>query len=268
VVDINTPVVNEFALKMIEFDNLVKKVENPLMDLGRARILMRTRFFAGKNLEAAKQLMRGIMERSRMTVAERQNGHVHLEIQQDIQAAIHDVGNGSTYEQRVQDIDPRIFNRVVSVNDDIRRMIARLTIENGAFGVAISANLLAFVKEAVEGSSYAGIINETMGSRLKFQRPEDRIFHPTFEGEALHGQPKVDALRALSLETGKTLRVALGDSIKGDGPMGIEAVRNGGVFVVTGQSFEAIQKQFRKLPEQARTKGVNNMAQRTWALSY
>lgn len=263
-VDINTPVVNEFALKMIEFDHLIKNIEHPLMAQGRAKMLMRTRFFSGTNVGVAREIAKKIMKRSNNGNG-RKNSHVRLAIHEETTDAARDLQ--MPYNQRIADIDTKHFRRVVSENEPVRRLVTRLRNEYGTENIVITANLAEVAEAAVRFSRYREAIKRVIGSHLD-RNGDGTKYKAQFQGVALHGNPKADVLKEIEATTGKKALFAIGDSDIGDLPMGLQAIKNGGIFVVTGPDFEEVCRKFNRAVRAAMANGTPNAAQRTWVATY
>lgn len=262
----NHPVVNEFALKMLHFDNVVKVIESKMFNEGLAPLLMRVRFFAGSDKAKARNLTAQVMMRE----SDDADAHIALASNPGVAKVAKDFT--LPYENRV-DAGKLDFLRVVEINEGVRRLIARLSGEMQIPVHVVSANLREIAKAAVDFSPYESHIHGIYASVLETDK--DRI-GTRFKGDkAVNGDQKVVAIHAIQAryKNGHTpnLMAVLGDSPSGDWPMMKHLLKESadeGIVIITGEDVESILERFSVKVKAAIQEGIPNVMERTWMMPY
>ncbi|MBD3328237.1 hypothetical protein GF340_02940 [Candidatus Peregrinibacteria bacterium] len=234
--------VKHFARKMMEFDRVFVEHDMVLQQHFTTPMLMRTRFFAGKNSTPVVKLTRKVMERTRGSADRFVDLNFDVKdlpgreyISSDFVDEIH--GKESPYK-----VVDRYAAHIQEVVDLIRYMVE---FESSVCRV-ISGNLEGIAKTAVENSEYRFLLEQgevrktdvIKGTRLK--RNNGRF--ATMPKMPILGPVKVEKAMSFAEKYGKKTKIALGDS-KSDAPMLNYALESGGLSFVVGQDFrKAIEK--------------------------
>lgn len=235
---ISNPLIEEFALKMLEFDNTIKYLEREFQKDNPTELLMRVRFFAGSNVDIAYKLASQAAIRGS---AEEINLKVHEQLPFDLNV------NGHTYSQRVKDLPPRTINPVVQVNDAIVDMLAFLK-QAGSPRVALSANILQIVKGAISGvKGYRDAFHgePIRASELNIRRhKKNEIARSHFNGKPMFGPQKAKVAEQLASELNAEFKAAFGDSSHTDIDMMDQATTNKGAAVIIAGSYDEARRRF------------------------
>lgn len=237
--------VREFARKMVELDRIFIKVDRYLAQLFSGELLMRTRFFAGKELGAVHSLTERVMKRKRTDVYRT----LDLTIMED--GADQLVSEDRITEVYGQPSPAREIDRYVTVVDDVRLFVRKSVSREGVLGLVITANLQGIGNTAVRKSPYEFIKNQYIGDKRvhgavigsKLVKNGSKL-GPRMEDKPVLGEEK--ALKALEFagRHHKKLGCAIGDSPTTDGPMMHASLREGGTAVIVGQDREKLEERF------------------------
>lgn len=242
----------EFARKMIELDRIFVLIDGILSKNLDGQILMRTRFFAGKNPSTITDLAHKVMHRHPTNIGRRVGLNIYEEnshyadqiVTEDRITQVH--GGPSPYRE----ID-RYVRPITAVQGIIQEAVQRLRIP----AVVATGNLKAIAKTAVAESDYSFLLKQkhvregegsaVVGTWLRSE--EDGTLHPKVEGKpVLWGRKAEEALK-FAKERRRHLKIALGDSPSTDGPMLSSALLNGGVAVVIGKDIDSLRSRFEKV---------------------
>ena len=247
------PLVNEFARKMIEFDKYFMKMDSVLVHRPETngQLLMRTRFFAGKNQKHVVGLTKKALDR-------RKKDNVTLAVYPE---------NRLVVDQRVENLPDLYCEREVRDVLDIREMIERLVLKNGSEARVVTTNLQQIADTAIMRTSYDEFFrrNSAIGSTLK--RDDDGTLHPKMSRGPVIGDMKARVASMLMMQTRRRLLVAMGDSLS-DGPMGMLSLSNGGLFVAVGKDYESTRRKFAPLIEAGKKLGIPNIGKRVLLVDY
>ncbi len=226
---LENPIVNEFALQMITFDDYFFQNDHIIAPLVGHQFLMRTRFFAGKNLDEVSNLTMQAMQR-------RHNSSDRI-------ASLR--VDPSSSEEENGGVESLEIDRLIMVNDAVRRLVMRVFMEERIDTRVVSMNLKQIVDTTVQYSPYAVLKHQRKGVVLatKLGGSPESLDSRTL-GTPLHGIRKVEELRLLEGKIDKKVILASGDSATSDTPMGVYALTNGGVFVITGDDYGKTREKF------------------------
>lgn len=268
-IDVNTPVVNEFAHKMIVFDRIMMKMDAELVRIFAGQLLMRTRFFAGKTRADVATLVSRVMERTEHAP----DRHIRL--------ATHRENCGQlAMEVTRRELPAEEHDRLVITVESTRILLRRFVSEKKVPGIVITANLEEIALQAIRNSEdykfllapdnhiegHIPVVASTLSSG------RNRRYNATMDGLPVFGEMKAKiAQMAADFQENRKFRIALGDSPGTDGQMGQVALLNEGVFIVvshdddlaqTHASFEPVVAEVRKLAN-----GHSDVDQRVWYIS-
>lgn len=247
--------IREFARKMMELDRIFVMIDSTLSQHLDGEILMRTRFFAGKNPRAITQLAKRVMQRSPTAV----DRYIHLPIEESnreiaeqtvTEAIIREVHDGA--ESPFGRID-----RLVKPVKDISMFIRHAVEEAGIPAIVATGNLKAIAKTAIDSSEYHFLEQQRFRRRKKqgenipplvvgtwLRSEKDGTLHPRVKGKPVLGDRKAYEVKKFAAERRKKLGIALGDSVTTDGPMLRAALQQEGIAIIVGPDVETIQKKF------------------------
>ncbi len=229
----NNAIVNEFARKMIEFDNLVFHLDDILSSLLNKELLLRTRFFAGKNLDMVRDITRKVMEKTR---------------DEGDQITLKTHEKNKKHADQIIELPDLVVTRVIRINASIHHALTELGLFRGSDIRVVTTNLQRIATTALKMSPYfwikEGRKNAVLGTMQKKKRTQ-RLQART-KGSPLLGNQKVKKLESVQIETGKKLKIVFGDSPSNDSPMGIQALQNGGFFGITGSDYESTREKFER----------------------
>lgn len=267
--DFSHPVVNEFALTMVDFDNAIKVIEEPMVKAGLAPFLMRVRFLAGSDKAKAGILTTTVMRRD----ADAPDAKLVLKPQSEITNIAADLGLPYSGEEV---ISPEMkFLRVVEVNEGVRRLISRLSVEMEIPVHVVTANLSEIAATAVRNSVYRDTVKSVYGSLLQMDR--NRVGARFVNNTAVNAAAKVDAIRLIQAKSGRKngmqpkLAAVMGDSPSGDWPMMEHLLKqdsHAGIVVITGADVDVILRKFSDSVRSAIQSGIPNVAERIWTMTY
>lgn len=251
---IDDPLVNEFARKMYEFDSVLMGADTVLSQIFDGKLLMRLRFFAGKNIAAIQGLTRKALSRATHEI-------FHLSVHE----------NSLNYDRQVtgDQLGPIDYKMHIPVIQPTLEMAKALN-ELGVPGLVVTTNLLVIARTCVAESDYGKYFHpkDVVGTRLQRGRNNPNNFTPDFDdGSPVFAEKKVDmidrstgyrtaakALRGETLTEKEILKfqthglqslfLAAGDSPSNDGPMLHAALRDGGIAVLVGPNFESVRRRF------------------------
>lgn len=241
-----TLVIREFARKMIELDRAFMEADRYLSKVFEGELLMRTRFFAGKELGAVHRLTTKVMKRKSSDVYRM----LDLEIPDDERI-------GDVSEERISEVyggesPRRRIDRYVPVVNNVRQFTRQALRKNGVIGLVITANLQGIGTTAVRQSSYRYFKRQTInGKHLPGAVIGSRLVKnggklgPKMEDLPVFGDRK--AFKALEFAKDKgdrRLTCALGDSPSTDGPMMRASLIEGGTAICVGKDMEEMERRF------------------------
>ncbi|MDD3861669.1 MAG: hypothetical protein PHP74_02150 [Candidatus Gracilibacteria bacterium] len=236
----NSPIVNEFARKMIEFDKYFLKVDGLLSQRPEidGRLLMRVRFLSGKNIKMVAELTRKAMRR-------RNRDTVNLKVHKS---------NQEHFSQLIRELEDVEFGRVVKEVSQVRALIKELYSTHGSDIRVITTNLQQIADVALRQSSYDDFIprRSTIGTTLG---QKNGFFIPRVHGRPVIGEEKARMAELLMEKLRKKLQVAIGDSFS-DSDMGMKSLENGGVFVAVGKDYESTRRRFDPFFQRAKAFGI------------
>jgi|GEM_PF-5822748 len=252
------PLIEEFARKMVELDRIFFMIDAVLSKYLDGEILMRTRFFAGKDPSVIHNLTQKVMRRQRTAVGRFLDLGIHDEnhvranqiVTEDRISEVH--GDESPFKQ----ID-RLVKPVLDVQKITRHLITHLHIPT----VVATGNLKAIAKTAVAESDYGDFMHKqryikkggslVVGTWLR--AAEDGTLHPRVRNKPILGDRKAKAVMDFANDRDKMLGLALGDSPSTDGPMIQAALALNGAAVIVGKDIDTIRRRFEKvLPREQR----------------
>ena len=254
-VDYETQVVNEFARKMLEFDNIFLILDPILAEHFEGNLLSRTRFFAGKDPTKIRDMTRTVMQRGGSDIGRVIELKIHPELKEPAHQIVSEERISDTYgrESQFKSVD-RLVVPILKVRDVVRQLISEQQIP----GVIITANLWGIANQVIKHSPdfkfmteqpYLAENNEELviGSRLAEKEGKlatrlqgKPVFGPRKRLEAIHFAKRLN----------RKFTVAIGDSPTTDGPMMQTALRQGGVAVVVGKTYEETRKKFDRVIQQ------------------
>jgi len=240
---IGDPLLNEFARKMSAFDKLLIKIDGVLMQQMDGRLLSRTRFFARKRKSDIKNLTERAISRT---------------VDDNLTLAVHDINQGVFHQYvRRSDLKDLYVNRSISIVDDTRRIIAR-AVRRGVLASVVTTNLTDIVSTFIQESPYKPLISTVEGSTLAEYEGTD-FLRPTMKGKPVIASEKEKVALRLQEEFNRRLIIAIGDSVRGDGYMGVRSLMNGGIFVAVGKKYEDTKGKFEPVVRKANEFGVTDV---------
>ncbi len=247
-IHIHTPIVNEFARKMLAFDRLLIEMERQLISRFKGELLMRTRFFADKGVQDVEELTKKVMARE---IGDEDS---------EMDLAVHD-DNRNEYNQRIsaEDLEPIVYNRIVIINLHVAALIKQV-FDRGAAVRVITTNIQNNALGAINNSDYSYLNHRRTISASSLRMNGDR-FGSKMDGMPIFGERKVDIAREIEEAKKRKFKVALGDSFTNDSPMGKYALENGGVFVIVADDYEEARQKFNPIYEEL---GANGVGERIW----
>lgn len=239
--DITLPV-NEFARKMIEFDRIFMKLDNYMSRQMGGQLLMRTRFFAGKEPKDVQRLTEEVMRRTRTDMSRILTLGIHKE---NAKSARQTVTEETINEAHNEESPLKAIDRLVVPIDAVRQIIHRAITQIGAHAIVVTANLQGIASTAIDKSTYDFLKEQpgkkiVIGSRL---RTDGKKLEARMEGKPVIGPQKAREILTYTESHGEELRIAIGDSPTTDGDMMRVCLEKGGrVFIVTRDPEHAIRR--------------------------
>jgi hypothetical protein len=257
------PLIREFARKMMELDRIFVRIDQALSKHLNGEILMRTRFFAGKQPHIIGQLAKRVMQRT-VTAVDR---YLNLEIREEHRELAGQIVTDEMINE-ANDGEPSPYeriDRVVKPVKDILNFTRHAIDEAGIPVIVATGNLKAIAKTAISESDYSFMDEQRFRRRVKSgqERPplvvgtwlrgeKDGTLHPRVKGKPILGERKKNAVREFAGERRKKVGIAIGDSPTTDGPMLLWALRQGGIAIAVGQDIESVRKKFHGVFSQAK----------------
>ncbi len=258
---IPTHVVQVFARKMLEFDRLFLIMDRYLTPHTSGQLLMRTRFFSGKDPEVVKELTRRVFGRTDTSV----HPDLSLQMTSDHEDAVRNV-HQKVSEQRIADVHgpsaslyhriERVIHPVEGTRDLLRAMIQDL----GVPGIVLTANLYSIAKTAFDSSQqdYRFLAQQPfheanprqdsylIGTRLhrRTHGKDGQVILPNVEGLPVFGPQKVQEANAFATRRGRFLGAGFGDSVPTDGAFLSSTLEQGGFAFVVGRDFDKTKEKF------------------------
>lgn len=237
ILTINDPVVNEFARTMYEFDQILMQVDQALSTVFVGKLLMRIRFFAGKNRHAVEKLTDKVMKRPENAPDRYINLAMHSE-------------HGAY-------LPPVCYDRYVPIIEGTRQCIGALD-SAGIRGRVVTTNLHEIASHVVRNSPYAQFfpnpeesivatrLRRALGDRRK--PSNDRRRGSFYQSETARlpvwGPEKVKRILEVTRRSATECLAAIGDSPSNDGPMLKMALENNGLAFLVGDNYEAVRRRF------------------------
>jgi hypothetical protein len=256
--DINHPLVNEFARKMLAFDQTLMNLDSYFLKIFHGQLLMRVRFFAGRSNSLTRTMTERIIKRRRR--ARFVNLRIHPE-------------NQRLVSQRVKEnmLPPIRYDRLIRVIEGTRVFLKKV-LEGGAHPAIITTNLEdiadAFIR--FPDSPYHFLCTRgqprVYGTKLETNghSGKSQVFRSRINGMPVFGPQKAQIAEQFSQRENRPFLFAAGDSLRSDGPMGQLALKNSGVFLAVGKDYETMRRQFHQLYKRALGKGVQHLEERIW----
>ncbi len=234
--------VNEFARKMMELDRIFMKLDRYLSSFFRGQLLMRTRFFAGKEPKDIRRLTELVMSHSVSSAARLISLCIHEENRRE--------AGQTVTEERIRNVHDeesplRQIDRLVIPVDNVRRLIRKAIEELNIHAVVLTANLHGIADTAIyESPDYRFLKDQTtgkivVGSRL---RTNGKKLEPKLDGTPVFGERKAVEARLMARTQQRKYGISIGDSPGTDGPMMNACLAEGGsVFIVTEKPERALK---------------------------
>jgi len=115
----------------------------------------------------------------------------------------------------------------------------------------VTTNIEAIAEGALINSGYRflyfGGEDVVIGNRLEENGRVERSLGPRLVGTPVFGEEKANKGNGFAAESERVFGFALGDSPSNDGPMLVEALRNGGLAFVVGSDVETIYGEFNQV---------------------
>ncbi len=233
--------VKEFARKMLEFDKLFLKMDPILSSHFQGQLLMRTRFFAGKEPKLIKHYTQEAMKL-----------HVGRYLDLELNDSLKNDAGQVIDEARLEEVNgSENFLRVDRLVEPVELIlkITKKLLEEKLPTIVVTANLEGIAKTAVEVSDY-DLLNQqdlngspvVYGSRLRNGKRGELA--PQMDGLPVHGVKKAEKALLFADTVGRTLKVAMGDSPHTDGALLKASLRQEGIVFVVGQDFNKTRAKF------------------------
>ena len=237
-------IILDFARKMVEFDQIFICIDKYLGEIFDMPLLMRTRFFAGKELGQVHQMTKDVMKRNETSVDRIIDLNISPELRQDLGLKVTDE---QIEEAHGKPSEHQKIDRLVIPINEVRYIVRKAIREwDDALGVVFTANLHGIGETAVRHSQYdfikkQGVKGTVMGSKLKRQ---EGVLGPRLEGEPILGKRKAEEAVNFAERTRRHLALTLGDSSTTDGPMMRKALDGGGSAIIVTKDIEDARKRF------------------------
>lgn len=257
------PLIREFARKMMEFDRIFVRIDQTLSKHLNGEILMRTRFFAGKQPHIIGQMTKKVMQRT-VTAVDR---YLHLDIREEHRVLAGQIVTDEMIDE-IHDGEPSPYqriDRVVKPVKDTLKFIRHAILEAGIPVIVATGNLKAIAKTAISESDYDFMDEQRFRRKVKpgqekpplvvgtwLRGEKDGTLHPRVKGKPILGERKKTAVREFAVERRKKLGIAIGDSPTTDGPMLLWALRQEGIAIAVGKDIESTRKKFHDVFRQAK----------------
>jgi len=164
------------------------------------------------------------------------------------------------------DVKPLYVNRTINIIEDTRRLIAR-AVRRGVLASVVTTNLTDVVQTFISESSYKPLISRVEGSTLaEYEGTE--LLKPTMKGLPVIASEKEKVALRLQNRFRRRLIIAIDDSVRGDGWMGVRSLINGGIFVAVGKEFEPTREKFAPVVEKAKSFGVEDADRKVLYISH
>ncbi len=239
-------VIREFARKMVEFDQIFIRIDSHLTNLFAMPLLMRTRFFAGKELGDVHKMTQRVMDRNETAVDRIIDLNISPELRQDLGLRVTDeqIEEAHGKPSKHKEVD-RLVVPVREVRDIIRKTF--LSWEK-TLGVVLTANLHGIGETAVDNSIYDFIRRQdfkgtVIGTKLVKQAG---VLAPRILGEPILGDQKVVKAAKITANTNKHFALAFGDSPSTDGKMLKKALDEKGSAIIVTEDIEEAKRRFYK----------------------
>lgn len=241
-----TPVILEFARKMIEIDRAFMEADRYLSVVFEGELLMRTRFFAGKELGDVHHVTKKVLQRT------------SSDPYRMLDLAIPDEGRiGAVSEEKISDVygedsPRRTIDRYVPIIVDVQRFTRRALKQRGVIGLVITANLQGIGTTTVRNTDYSYFKKQKIrGKHLRGAVIGSRLIKnggklgPKMEDLPVFGERKAEKAREFAQKNGdRRLACAIGDSPGTDGPMLRASLEEGGTAIMVGESIEEMERRF------------------------
>lgn len=242
----------EFARKMIELDRIFVLIDGVLSKNLNGQILMRTRFFAGKNPSTMTTLAQKVMHRHPTNIGRRVALNIHEENEERAEQIV--------TEDRITQVHGvvspyREIDRYVQQIDEVQEIIQIAVQKLRIPAVVATGNLKAIAKTAITESDYSFLLKQkyvregedsaVVGTWLR--SGENGTLHPKVEGKPVLWDRKAEEALKFAKARRRDLKIALGDSPSTDGPMLRASLASGGVAVVVGKDIDSLRKRFEKV---------------------
>lgn len=242
-----TRAIREFARKMVELDRIFIRVDRFLSKLFNGELLMRTRFFAGKELGAVHRLTEKVMKRRR------------TDVYRVLNLALEDDKTQLVSEERITEAhgEPsprREIDRYVTVVDDVRDFVREAVKQSNVLGLVATANLHGIGNTAVRKSPYEFIKKQYKGEQRvrgavigsKLVKNGGKL-GPRMQGKPVLGPHKAFKALEFAQKHNRKLGCAIGDSPTTDGPMMHASLIEGGTAILVGENRENLEERFYKV---------------------
>lgn len=240
-----TMIMKEFGRKMLEMDRIIIEVDPLLKREMNGMLLMRTRFFAGREPGKIRELTERVIERSkdpkdRRYVSFPMYDQLRREGKQQVtpEYVREIMGKDSPFE---------LYDQGLPMVEPVRQVLHCLSSHKVPTVVA-TANLQGIGKTLVRETDFnflndQGIGEVVLGTRL---RQQGAMLRPEIDGMPLSGKEKARAVLSRAAAIGREPKVFLGDSPSGDLDAMIATLQRRGLVYIVGQNPDVISKKFRR----------------------
>lgn len=227
--EVDHAVLNEFAAKMMMFDELKIDLEDYLRGVFQNQLLLRGRFLAGNDVSVVSDLT----EKTLAVGPDDEDRFLELTSHEE---------NISKANQQVELATVR-HDRLTPENRDVLEVLRHLIQDRRAEARVVTTNIDLITDATIRKSSYQDLFPDTssIGSTLDH---DGRVFGSRIVGEPVFGSLKTDIAQSLAAQANREFKVALGDSPSNDGPMLQKALENGGLAFLVGGNYEEIRRRF------------------------
>ncbi|MCF7917641.1 hypothetical protein K9L27_01380 [Candidatus Gracilibacteria bacterium] len=161
----------------------------------------------------------------------------------------------------------------VELNEPIVSVLTELTKNKNSSQKIVTTNLQRLVRQVIVSSPALSDIfhgNNDIIATKTLRDKNNQFPSPVIKGEPLFGPRKAEKMKQSALSEKKIFRIAVGDSVNNDGPMGAAALENEGIFIVTynpQKNIEEVISKFRNKVKQILDDNFNpSMLNRMWFL--
>ncbi len=238
-------IMKEFGRKMLEMDRIIVEVDPLLKREMNGMLLMRTRFFAGREPGKIRELTQNVIERSKGPNNKKYASFpMYDQLRRDGRQQV-----TAEYVREVMGKDSpfELYDQRLPIIEPVRQVLHYLA-SSGVPTVVATANLQGIAKTLIRETDYDFLNDQqigevVLGTRL---RQQGAILRPEIDGMPLSGKEKARAVLQRASGMRREPKVFLGDSPSGDLDAMIATLQRKGSVYIVGQNPDVVSKKFRR----------------------